>query len=147
MTLKKSEKRLLIILGVAVLFFLFDRLFLSSKSNDTPSPATDLASRFVPVSKTAAPETAAESLRKRYMTWGRDPFFYSAGSSTKEQQRKRPKLNGLFWRQGKAYALVNDTILGEGEANKGLRVEKIEGTEVLLSEGSRSFTLYWRESP
>jgi hypothetical protein len=60
---------------------------------------------------------------------------------------KKHKLKGLFWKEGKAFALIDDMVIGEGEEDGGVRVERIEGTEVLCRRGSRSFTLHWSESP
>ena len=63
------------------------------------------------------------------------------------KQKGGPKLQGFLWKKGKAYVLIDDAVLSEGEEKDGLRVERIREKEVLCSKGGRTFTLYWRESP
>ena len=158
MALKKSEKRLLGLLGVVAVVFLVDRFILSS-GGDEPQ-ATDTKPKVAAVNQllkskaTKAVPAKKASLSVVYTTWGRNPFSAPRSASTSStagsqstQQAEKPELKGIFWKKGKAYVLIDDAVLGEGEENKGVRVEKIEETEVLCRRGGRSFTLYLRESP
>jgi hypothetical protein len=166
MALKKSEKRLLMILGMAVAFFLLDRFVLSSgskkpaKGKSTVSKASVLGTAAVAGgsgSTVSVQPTKSDTAPKVYEGWGRDPFVLpgsvtgagttSASKAKSESQPVLPKLKGMFWKEGRAYVLIDDAVLGEGEEKKGIRVEKINGMEVLCRQGNRQFTLHWRESP
>jgi len=158
MALKKKEKRLLVVLGIAVVMFLFDQLVgipLGKKAEaDEESPAAQ-AAKTVPQRATLSGNLLRlnpDAMQRRFETWGRDPFSISRSggnhsTSTGKIGKSKPELKGIFWKQGKPYVLINEFVLSEGEEKQGLRVEKINGTEVLCSQGSRSFTLHWRESP
>jgi hypothetical protein len=161
MALKKSEKRLLVILGVAVLVFLFDRFVLSKGDKESEdikkTPPKKVVSTVVP--NTESSETTSQlssrTQLKHFEEWGKDPFSINrfkspsevSSSSGQKVAKSSVKLKGIFWKEGETFVLINDFILGEGEENKGLRVEKINGTEVLCSRGNRTFKLTWRESP
>lgn len=161
MTLKKSEKRLLVFLGIVVVVFFFDRfvgLPVGKKAEtDKESLKTQAAKTVFPKSMLSGnlSRPNSDSMRRRFESWGRDPFSGSSSTSTVRGAtassgkggKSKPELRGIFWKQGKPYVLINDIILSEGEEKNGLRVERVEGTEVLCSQGSRSFTLHWRESP
>lgn len=161
MALKKSEKRLLIILGIAVLIFIFDRFVLSKGDKESEaikkSPPKKVVSTVIPSTKSSVttPRLSSKTQLKRFEEWGKDPFSVNRFQTTaevnasyeKKVAKTSEKLKGIFWREGKAFVLINDSIIGEGEENKGLKVEKINGTEVLCSRGNRTFKLYWRESP
>jgi hypothetical protein len=163
--LKKNEKRLLMILGVAVLGFFIDRFVISSKGKDVSPQETESdkeAIRVVDntqlinsVNRGSASAAAVKLQVKRFDTWGRDPFEISkltskvGYSSTSKRKGKvsKPVLKGIFWKKGKPYVLIDDNVLSEGEEKGGIRVKRIQGTEVLCYRGSQSFTLHWRESP
>jgi len=159
LALKKSEKRLLKILGVVVVgAVIFELLGSSGKHKSAvkaPPKNSLLSAPFVKSKSNAAVSKPSISPRVRYNTWGRDPFYdsgsYGSGSSSasgkKGEKSKPPVLKGIFWKQGRAYVLIDSSILREGEEKKGLMVEKIKGTEVLCRKGKRLFTLRWRESP
>ena len=164
MTLKKNEKRLLIVLSVVVIVFLFDQLVLSSggKENSTTNKTlkdagTQLAKTVTTLGKDTKTNPIAEkpsSETKQFDSWGRDPFYSTRSSSiaqklsgSKKKKVKAPELQGFFWKQGKTFVLVDNVILTEGEEKEGIRVNRIRDKEVLCSKGGQSFTLFWRESP
>jgi len=162
--LKKSEKRLVVILGIVSAVFLFDRFVLSSDEEESSTlkpgakginsllSATALSKLRTTQAAVQLPTFRVEG--KQFATWGRNPF--SGPKSTSEvkrmataarnRARQNPTLQGFFWKQGKTYVMVNDAVLTEGEEKDGLRIEKIRDKEVLCSQGGRTFTLYWRES-
>jgi len=162
-TLKKSEKRLMVILGIVVSVFLID-LFIIGSGDEEDSPVKPDAAGLNKLLKTSALSklSSVESSvvpkipkieGKRFETWGRDPFMVpktvggTYGSTSGGKQKGGPKLQGFLWKKGKAYVLIDDAVLSEGEEKDGLRVERIRDEEVLCSRGGRTFTLYWRESP
>jgi len=162
--LKKSEKRLLIILGIAVVSFLFNRFVLSKgqennviQQNVQNITQTQVKSNTL-LADVVSPNPVGANIElpmEYFESWGRDPFFLNdtrlvaSGSSpvSKKESKPKPVLKGIFWKANKPYVLLDDHILSEGEEVEGTRVEKINGSEVLCSQGSQSFTLYWRESP
>jgi hypothetical protein len=164
MALKKSEKRLLIILGIALSVFLFDRLVLSKKGgkNTAQAQSRQQAESGVLLSSAiaegSAVQTASMDERMQFEDWGRDPFSDSRSRTTagswksknvagkSKETVQKPELKGLFWKGGVAFVLVNDNILKEGEEKEGLKIERVEGRTVQCRRGNRSFTLYWSES-
>ncbi len=167
MALKKSEKRLLIILGVVVIGFLIYQFVLSGgkENNVIQQNVQNVAPTQVKSNTLLAgvvspnPVEANIELPMEYFeSWGRDPFFLidnkpvpatssNNGSVTTKESKPKPVLKGIFWKSNKPYVLLDDLILSEGEEAEGIKVEKVNGSEVLCSQGSQSFTLYWRESP
>lgn len=154
MALKKSEKRLLILLGIVAIVFIVDR-FLLSPGSDEPAESESTVTRIQAASTLlsggSAESTATSRPRTQFSTWGRDPFSATRrigiASSEAGGASVKHRLKGLFWKEGKAFALIDDLVIGEGEEDNGLRVDKIEGNEVRCRQGSRTFTLHWRESP
>lgn len=162
MTLKKSEKRLLVILGIVVAVFLVDQFFLGSGDEDDAVPSPNLAQQNTQVVQSIVSQTGSGQgsvqqsgiISKKYFeSWGRDPFSsrqvvaVQARAAQKKAQQSLPELRGFFWKKGRAYVLIDEIILTEGEEKDGLRVERIRDKEVLCSQGNRTFTLHWRESP
>ena len=159
MALKKSEKRLLGLMGIVAFVFFIDRFVCSSGdtkggSQKGGATATVQAGVSIPdVASVLSPTQQGVASQRRFDSWGRDPFS-SAGSTGSTgvwsdddagaKGGKRAVLNGIFWKQGKAYVMIDGDILSEGEEKNGLRVEKVEERKVYCSKGGRSFTLYWR---
>ena len=163
MALKKSEKRLLIILGIAVVAFLGDKLIF--KSEDKKEGSFKVPDKYAADQPVKGAEKASglegQPVVKRlagkatyYDSWGRDPFARPGRRSTariqtsvRKKQFSKPELKGIISKGGRYYVLINDLILGEGEEKDGIKVERIKEKEVLCSQDSRTFTLSWGESP
>jgi len=164
--LKKSEKRLFVVLGVFIVIFLVDQFILSSDKSKKGPPGTNLKDKGTQLVKSvvaALPDAGSTTIsqgtlpdKKHFDDWGRNPFASSrpqpvartsSRTGNKKVEVKKPELKGFFWKQGKAYVLVDKMILTEGEEKEGLRIDKIQDREVLCSKGGQTFTLYWRESP
>ena len=160
MALKKGEKRLLGLLGIVAFVFFIDRFVCSSGNQKGVSLKSGGATATVVQAGVSRPDVASalSSTQKgvvsqrRFDSWGRDPFS-STGSTgsgmwsdddAEAKSGKTPVLNGIFWKQEKAYVMIDGDILSEGEEKDGLRVEKVEERKVYCSKGGRSFTLYWR---
>jgi hypothetical protein len=158
--MKKSEKRLLIVMGLAVVIFLVDRFVLGKKKDGDikNSNLKTTASTVKPLSVLKSGKgsqslnLAGKNKTKYFTDWGRDPFQISVKPPTQirtgEVQKvriRKPKLKGIFWKQGKGYVLLDDLILAEGEEKRGIRVVSIGIKEVLCRKAGNLFTLYWRE--
>ena len=154
MTLKKSEKRLIIILGIFLFAFLFDRFILSPGKDNETAPPTDTVdfqasnNQKLQMEMAALAKKVKKSTSKdvKYDAWGRDPFNTPKSSSTVGKKRRKIELKGIFWKNGKGYVLINSYILREGEEKGGIKVEKIESEKVTCRSEGRSFTLQWRKS-
>ena len=159
MALKKSEKRLLIILGVAVCYFVFDRLVLSNGNEE--EPAVQIEQNNLNTSTVELAEVVSSSSLgmagsgiqvEEFDDWGRNPFSLTGSDGNYSGTNSnggpsRPTLKGIFWIKDKPFVLINHLILSEGEEAEGVRVESINDEEVLCYQGSQLFTLHWRESP
>ena len=181
MALKKSEKRLLGLLGVVLLIFLLDRFVLGgdkkAKTAAAPKGAVKSAVNASGV-KAAVPKKAVEGNMARvvFKGWKKDPFAYSYANelkkkntrgrpgvinrspqqnqqvqktqqtAAKKEEKKGPVLNGILWKDGRGFALIDGIIMEEGEEREGLEVIKIRGSKVICRKGNRTFTLEWRES-
>jgi hypothetical protein len=109
------------------------------------APNTQLAAAPSPVQNAVTPV-------KQYDSWGRDPFTYSktlnaAPSTSVSVRKEKRKLRGILWKQGKVFVVIDDIVLAEGEEEKGLKVERIDGTAAVCREGGRTFTLKLTEEP
>jgi len=179
--LKKSEKRLLGMLGVVLVIFLLDRFIWSADKKEeqtVPPQVVKKGAVIVPGANSADPKTAVVKKKQErtvFRGWKKDPFAYSyakelakkntrriqrtanrgtgqsqqtqKGQQTeKKEEEKGPVLNGILWKNGKAFALIDGVIMEEGEEREGLRVVKIRGSEVICRKGNRTFTIQWRES-
>ena len=151
MQLKKSEKRMLIVLGVVVAVAVPFQLLTGRKKpavvQKTREQISETVSRVglgpVP-SRTAGRPLAAE----RFDSWGRDPFASPEIEREKiaaQRAAARLVLKGIFWTDGKPFAMINDVVLSEGEEKKGIRVERIEGRKVVCRRGGQTANLQWSE--
>lgn len=162
MALSKKEKNLLIICGVVAAgagIYQFVIYPAQQKDAQPSAPAAKPAVAAAAV-QTAQTQPAAKALpaeAKLYESWGRDPFMpgssrgrsASGSGSSGQAVQSRPKLvlKGIFWKRGVPHALINDHVLAVGEAEDGIRVTRISGSEVVCTHGNRTLTLYWSDMP
>ncbi|MEO0072372.1 MAG: hypothetical protein ABIK10_02870 [candidate division WOR-3 bacterium] len=71
--------------------------------------------------------------------WGRDPFVRDW---TVQEAVSDLRLKAITISPNKAYALINDQILEEGEMIAGKKLIKIEKDHVILTQGERKIYLY-----
>jgi hypothetical protein len=158
MALKKSEKRMLIILGVVVIVVVIFKLVDKPKNKKPTQQSVQNAQTQNQANVNTAPKQPGSlngvSSKKnvvydQYNEWGRDPFTI-VRPPPKVPKKKPPVkidvvLKGIFWKDGRAYVLIDDYVLGEGEEEGGIKVERIQGMNVICRKGGRQFTLQWRE--
>ena len=152
MQLKKNEKRMLIVLGVVVAIAIPFQLLTGRKKpavvQKTKEQITATVNRVgiaVASSKAAGRPVAAEW----FDTWGRDPFSSPEIEREKiaaQRAAARLVLKGIFWTDGKPFAMINDVVLAEGQEKKGIRVDRIEGRKVICRRGGQLYTLQWSQS-
>lgn len=77
--------------------------------------------------------------------WARDPF-HPVGSVSSTSKAGALTLKGIAYRHtGRSFAMVNESILREGEEIEGNRIVKIEQRQVTLSREGRQFILRLEE--
>ena len=151
MQVTKSQKRLLIILGIVLLYAVYDltsnldtyKKFYSGKTLNKITKAVSDTSRSKVV-KNAANE------RKEYLEkWGEDPFYIL----TAERKTKKPtyrkvarsketlSLLAISVKAGSTIALINDKIVKQGDIINGYEVLSITKNSVLLDNGKKKITL------
>jgi hypothetical protein len=97
------------------------------------SPADTAAAKAPPVDGAAlAPRALAPEV------WGSDPFVRDW---VMLNELANFNLKAITLGGERAYALINDQILQEGDVISGKRVVRIESDKVTLEQGGREFTL------
>lgn len=159
MALQKREKNLLIVCGVVAIGAVLYQFVISPAQQDNksplPSPVKRIAKMVQPGNIDVKTVAGAPADAVQFASWGEDPFSLNRKSAAQTQRRRvvpkpvvkvqAPELKGIFWRGQKAYALIDDTILAEGEQEDDLRVQVIKGQEVLCYKKQRQFRLHWRQ--
>lgn len=75
---------------------------------------------------------------KEPLVWGSDPFVRNW---VMLDELAELSLRAITLGGAKAYALINDQILEEGDQIGGKRIVKIESEKVILEQGGRTFNL------
>jgi hypothetical protein len=156
MPLKKNEKRLLPVLGIAmvVLILNFMGLLGGKKKPQTVQQTVKSATSAVKTAATGAAQaiegTSAKTVtsRRHFSAWGRDPFtsvLYERQASAQRSRSAVPRLKGILWRGNKPFCLINDEIYELGVEKKGIIIDAVEGKKVTGRKGGQPFTLYWSE--
>lgn len=145
MQLKKSEKRMLLFLGIvagAALIFQFT----GKKDAATSSKIKSVIAATGSDSKDNVSRVPSSGELADYSQWGRNPFEDVQKSSelTYTEIKTTLHLKGILWRQGKPFALINDHILAEGETEGGIRIVSITNSTVVCQSHGRTFTLEWK---
>ncbi len=166
MALKKSEKRLLIVLGVVIVAVIISQLVSKKEGKETKTNAAseksltgqnDTVTSSVTQKKTK--QFSYKSGKKKFFeNWGDNPFSLSSqqqkkievvSKDTAKTESKvvlpKHKFLGIFIAEGKKYALIDDLVIAEGEIKEGIQVLRIEDKKVIYKEQGKIFTLYWSE--
>jgi len=140
--LRKSIVLAVLIGALIMAYFHFDGRD-GKKAGRLPSRQTDNAEEGSALS----PETSflpVETARKYgALPWGKNPFYHSYQQSGTEIARKKIELHllGILYRQVNARALINKTVVREGDTIAGYTVEKITRDHVTVSDGKTTLTL------
>lgn len=144
--LKKSEKRLLIGLGVVVVIFVIN--LLTSGGGEEGAPAISLPNRpnrnRPKTTETKTAETISLDSLNLYSEWGRDPFKPVTMPYETEDTGPDLTLKGIIWREGVPYVLINEFILKEGETKEGITITHINNNRVTGRQRGKPFTLIWK---
>lgn len=101
----------------------------AGRRTTTPTPAPQ---------PSAARADSAKTVLAPPESWGSDPFVrdWIMVNELANLSLKAVTLGG-----DRAYALINDQILEEGDQISGKRIVRIESDKVTLEQGGRTFTL------
>ncbi len=153
--LSKKEKRLLIVLGVVVVYALFDFVSNFDDYRKAYTGAAEAAAANEPPADTVMVDSSNTAvgtpLPYKPGVWKRDPFQGPRRSGNpgsvvhvrlSESQPPSPfRLKAVSIGKGGAIALINDRFVREGETLHGFRVVSIAPGRVILNRGNRYVTL------
>ncbi len=144
--LTKSQKILFIILGIVLVYAIFD--FVSHKDTYINFYSGNEQESTMPVqnTQTAAQKQADQLQASLFSQWGSDPFVRKVVvKSRKKYKRKRVrphfKLKAISYRADGSVALINDRIVKKGDVIQGYKVVKIETKKVILWNGKHRIVL------
>ncbi|MBD3223583.1 MAG: hypothetical protein GF313_02570 [Caldithrix sp.] len=147
LNITKGQKRLLIVLGIILLYMVYDIIinsedylsFYFGKNKKTTTVKKDVAESRLVVTE--------DSVVLDVQNWGRDPFVQPKVVQKKVAKKKyTPKATRLVLRaisyQGvNSVALINDQILKVGDRIDGYTIKRIEPKRVILIKGGREKTI------
>ncbi len=147
MEITKSQKRLLILLGIVLAYAIFD-----FTSNMDTYLAVYAGKKVVAKTKEKAssadkPKQTSVKRQTAYLEkWGRDPF-YKRVVQKKSKQVKRKKraihfiLQAISMKDNNSIAIINDKIVKLGDIISGYTLKKIKKKRVVLSDGKKTLIL------
>lgn len=150
MALKKSEQRLLIILGAVLVVFLINQFVLSGgddKKGATPktTAAQNIKNTMAKTLGDTEEEKEVIQAKVLYDTWGRNPFRnQKLAARSVDDIPGGLVLKGIIRKGSRVYALINNSILTVGQEEEGIRVVSIEGKEVVCQANGKRITLQWK---
>ncbi|MFQ5637800.1 MAG: hypothetical protein ACE5IR_07360 [bacterium] len=154
MKLKKSEKMLTSLAGLAVIFMVLNKTVCSGEKHldvpktqqtqPVPIPSQTSDNKKLDSKPPRIRKQRIPSQRVEFQTWGRDPFaeaFRLAKFDTSGRDSSRFVLKGVIRRGKDAYVLIGDEILKEGEQRGDLVVMDIGENRVVCKKRGRLVTL------
>ena len=160
-SLKTREKTLLVVMGVALCFFVTNKFVCAKKPTAKAMSKKSLAQESVekpdkPVRAAVAssPTSAAEKtpvvLAALPDFWGRDPFLGAnrgVQSDSTQKDSTALSLKGIAWKNGKAYAIIGNYILAPGERQGFLEVLEIKDDRVVCRQWGSIVTFVLNRNP
>ena len=126
-----KKKRNLVILGAVLLLviWVWSSASARKKGNRTSFP------------KPPASENIPKRAKPPFTDWGRNPFMLPGELS---ESVRGLMLDGIVWDNEKPYAIINNQILGIGDAIGKSRITAITETAVTLEEDGSAFSIQLR---
>lgn len=147
MAINKSQKRLLYVLSVVVLYAAYD---LWTNMSDYQNVYSGKKGTTVTVKSNKEISIQTHESEKRIekveFGWNRDPFFRNdiVVPVKKPVYRPKPKplkLQAITYSPPNSYVIINDLILKSGEMVQGYRVTEINKNHVKLTKDGKSIVL------
>lgn len=150
------------LIGVLILvtgYYLVDTLLLNPSDGDNTTVKNTTVSAGKNGSVTPVSEIAALVPIKWNGTWKNDPFFYVpkdtavAGGGVIDElfgrsgslQTTKFDLTGISWLGNSGYAIINGSIVKQGETVRGFKVEQVAIDYVVLKQGTNTIRLSLNE--
>jgi hypothetical protein len=139
MTEKRRKQIIYSVFAVAVIWVIFNfphkRKPIESESPQTSESALDVAA--------VTPELSTRSRLALSDEWGRDPFARGGESAKSMPSEVIPsfRVTAVSIGEGKAMAVINGKMIGQGDAIQGWRVTAISNAGVVLESNGRKITL------
>ena len=147
MEINKSQKRLFILLGLVLVYFVYDIIsdWETYSGFYTGNKAVSEQKAEVKSAK-AAPEQKAEINRSYLAKWGRNPFYKKVEIKkvvqvTKKKRTIKLNLYAISIKDNNSVALINDRIVKIGDMIAGYTLKKINKKSVVLTDGAKAITL------
>lgn len=147
MELTKSQKRLLILLGIVLIYFVYD------VASNWDTYAGFYSGKKTSVQKKKNEQNKSKSAKKteqgkqQYLEkWGRNPFYKKVErkkTAKKKVQKRKIKLflYAISMKDNNSVALINDKVVKIGDMISGYTLQKIEKKQVTLSDGKNKIVL------
>ncbi|MEE9169475.1 MAG: hypothetical protein V3U73_06890 [bacterium] len=156
--MKKSEKILLGVVGIAIAFFVLDTFVFSSKKRDiqagdkkqsvsapdSENVITELASTDQqPKAVNRDIESSMTESSTIFSGWKRDPFLGSFRPELLDSLRGNIPfvLKAISWRGDDAHVIINDEVYKMGEAKDGFLVAEVRDKQVVCVNKGVRFVL------
>lgn len=148
MEITKSQKRLLIILGVVVVYAVYD--FISNAETYKVYYNADEEQYYEEQSADSTKHSLELETSKKdahySAEWGKDPFYISSFSKTSFSKKRRVQnaklsLHAISFNGISYVALINEKIVKTGDMITGYTVNKITDSAVFLSSGKKKIVL------
>ena len=109
------------------------------------SPDPELVARIESLKAQAVkvdPAVRERQLQRASLPWGRDPFFAVPADKPSENPVKPPlTCSGVANTEGQPVALINRTVVAEGETIGGYLVKEITESGVILERAGKTYIL------
>jgi hypothetical protein len=140
MTERRRKQIVYSVFAIAVTWAIFNLPHQKNKPFESQSPQV---SESTPVIATATPESSMRSRPALPEQWGRDPFARGSGRATSAPSQAAPsfRVAAVSVGGGKAMAVINGKMMGQGDAIQGWRVTTISKAGVVLESNGRKITL------
>lgn len=149
MQVTKSQKRLLIVLGIVVAYGIFDiSTNLDTYKQVYSGHSKTRVAKNKSKNKTNLASKDMKGGNEPYLAgWGRDPFYVKEHKVVRKKRGHvkhrtiRLRLLAISMKGSNSVALINDKIVKEGDIISGYQVLKISSNKVYLSKGKKRVTL------
>ena len=139
MTKKRRKQIVYSIFAIAVTWAIFN--FPHQKK--PIEPESSQTSESAPVVAAATPELSTRPAMTLPDQWGRDPFARGGERATNVPSEVIPsfRVAAVSVGGGKAMAVINGKMIGQGDMIQGWRVKAISNAGVVLESNGRKITL------
>jgi hypothetical protein len=144
MKLQKNQKRMIIVLGIVLLYAVIDVVNNAEQYTQYYFLTENSGSTIVPPKKVKTYSVNKVQLKDK-ISWKRDPFTHSYQKKLKVVKKEFQsdftlELKAITYNTDNSFIMINDLILMEGESIQGYLINKIYKDKVkLLKNGSSKF--------